>query len=151
MSLVCYVAGIGQNVCVNISLWKTTWRSGQQLSALQSDILYFPWKTVDKFQVPHVCFYLLTLSINHRRWRRMIRWLANTGLEGMWKEAVGHGPIYITIPEYDWKNLKKSRKALQDVPLATEPGISLILSILSWRKWWPLAIHVMTLSLFSHK
>ena len=44
---------------------------------------------------------------------------------------------------------------IQCVPLATEPGISLIIpkygapgSILSGRKWWPLPAHVMMSSHF---
>ena len=46
---------------------------------------------------------------------------------------------------------------IQSVPLATEPGISLIIpkygapgSILSGRKWWPLPAHVMMSSHFLH-
>jgi len=39
---------------------------------------------------------------------------------------------------------------IQSVPLVTEPGISLIILILSGSKWWPLPAHVMISSHFLH-
>jgi len=43
----------------------------------------------------------------------------------------------------------KNTAFIQSVPLATEPGISLIILILSARKWWPLPKQVM-MSHFLH-
>jgi hypothetical protein len=39
---------------------------------------------------------------------------------------------------------------IQGVQLATEPGVSLIILILSGRKWWPLPAHVIISSNFLH-
>jgi len=46
--------------------------------------------------------------------------------------------------------MRDSNAIIQSVSLATEPGISLTILILSGRKWWPLPAQVMMSSHFLH-
>ena len=59
------------------------------------------------------------------------------------------GHTWTTFLPYIKKNQVNMSK-IQSVPLATKPGISLIILILSAHKWWPLSAHVTMTSHFLH-